>query len=59
MIQLCAGRLPMQLTVCSCRSLECSVSLFLKMFGDRVFTVKTEMTLFFWEHFYSIYEERW
>ena len=27
-------------------------------YGDRVFTVKTEMTLSFWEHFYSIYEER-
>ena len=27
-------------------------------YGDRVFTVKTEMTLSFWEHFYAIYEER-
>ena len=27
-------------------------------YEDRVFTVKTEMTLSFWEQFYAIYEER-
>ena len=27
-------------------------------YEGRVFTVKTEMTLSFWEQFYAIYEER-